>query len=252
METTNHLFCDGEVALKVWKYFQDACGLSINSVGGIRAKFIRWWLIKPQNKVHDMILQCLPSIICWEIWKYRYTYKYEGIRSSIHRIIGQITYLMQLLLSTEFPSLPFMSSFLRICQLVDIIKPQLHILPVRWNKPSVGEFKLNVDGCSKGNPGNAGCGGVLRDHLGRLIMAFTVYLGSCSNNSAEAQAIKTGVRWCLDHGFNRLTVESDSLVVIQMIRGEISTTWHIKDEISAIQAMNLIGNFHYVHTLQRR
>jgi hypothetical protein len=34
--------------------------------------------------------------------------------------------------------------------------------------------KLNVDGCSEGNPGFAGAGGVLRDSLGSWIKGFAI------------------------------------------------------------------------------
>lgn len=157
---------------------------------------------------------------------------------------------MQLLLSAQFPPLSFTSPFPRIIQMVDRIKRMLSIIPVIWNNPTFGEFKLNVDGCSKGNPGNAGGGGILRDHLGHMVMAFTVYLGCCSNNSAEVQASKTGMRLCLDHGFNKLTIESDSLLVLQMIKGEISTAWQIREEVKEIQAMNTDGQFQFTHTFR--
>lgn len=134
--------------------------------------------------------------------------------------------------------------------MVDKIKPQLNIILVRWNKLAIEDLKLNIDGCSKGNPGNAGGGGILRYHLGHMIMEFTIYLGCCSNSYAEAQAIKTGLRWCLDHGFNMVTIESDSFLMIQIIKGNITTSWHIKDEISEIQAMNLVGHFQFDHTFR--
>ncbi|KAH0750115.1 hypothetical protein KY290_029347 [Solanum tuberosum] len=35
---------------------------------------------------------------------------------------------------------------------------------------------------------------------------------------AEALALKIGLRWCLDHGFHRVTVESDSRLIIQMVK----------------------------------
>ena len=40
---------------------------------------------------------------------------------------------------------------------------------VGWKYPHEERIKLNVDGCSKGNPGVAGAGGVIRDHLGAWI-----------------------------------------------------------------------------------
>lgn len=37
---------------------------------------------------------------------------------------------------------------------------------VRWECPPRGWMKINFDGASKGNPGTAGCGVVLRDEGG--------------------------------------------------------------------------------------
>ena len=38
-------------------------------------------------------------------------------------------------------------------------------------------FKLSVDGASKGNPGNVGCGGVVRDEASKWLGDFTYNLG---------------------------------------------------------------------------
>ncbi|KAH0724880.1 hypothetical protein KY284_000745 [Solanum tuberosum] len=107
--------------------------------------------------------------------------------------------------------------------MMDNIKPKLDITPVMWSKPNHRKYKLNVDGCSKDNPGSAGGGGILRNHIGHMIMAFTAYFGHSSNNLAEARAIKMGLKWCIDHGFNVLIIEYDSLIVINMIN-EVATT----------------------------
>lgn len=48
VEDLNHLFSQRQIAGKVWKYFQDACGLSMPSVDNIRVKLMRW-AYKPQN-----------------------------------------------------------------------------------------------------------------------------------------------------------------------------------------------------------
>ncbi|WMV55670.1 hypothetical protein MTR67_049055 [Solanum verrucosum] len=80
-----------------------------------------------------------------------------------------------------------------------------------------------------------------------MIMAFAFYLGECSNNYAEIQAIKIGLKWCLDNGFRNLIIESDSLLTIHMINGNISTSWLLKYEIKKIQAMNAEGHIQFNH-----
>ena len=37
---------------------------------------------------------------------------------------------------------------------------------IRWERPPQGWMKLNTDGSANGNPGLAGCGGVIRDDAG--------------------------------------------------------------------------------------
>ncbi|KAH0711931.1 hypothetical protein KY289_007890 [Solanum tuberosum] len=175
-EDSNHLFSYSQVARKVWNFFENALGLICDNTDSIHIKLMRWWLTKSPNKVHELIFQCLPSVIFWEIWKYRCTYKYEGTRPSSSSIMHKTTYLIQLVLTSQFPSLQTHSNFRNICLMMDNIKPKLDIIPVWWSRPNLGDFKLNVDGCSKGNPGSVGGGGILRNHLGHMIMAFTTYL----------------------------------------------------------------------------
>lgn len=54
-----------------------------------------------------------------------------------------------------------------------------------WNKSIRGWIKLNVDGCCHGNLGNCGDGGILQDHGGNFISAFSTYFGHGTNNEAE-------------------------------------------------------------------
>ena len=165
-------------------------------------------------------------------------------------IIYQISNLLYLIINSQFPELPLSHSIISISHLIDHITPKLEIKLVKWKRPNYNELKLNVDGCSKGNPGSAGGGGVLRDHAGQMIMAFSAYFGFCSKNSAEALALKTGLRWCLDHDFHRVAVESDSLLIIQMVKGMIDSPWHMKDDIKQIQSMSSLGDFSFIHTFR--
>ncbi|KAH0649792.1 hypothetical protein KY284_029704 [Solanum tuberosum] len=246
-DNINHLFCYGQIAEKVWKFFEHTLGLLWPNSDSIRTKLMRWWRIKSTNKVLELTTQCLPSVICWELWKHRCTYKYEGTKIYSGNIIHQATYHIHLILTSQFPSLKFPTKFQSICRMMENIKPKIDITPVLWSKPNYGEYKLNVDSCSKGNPGSASGGGILRNHMGHMIMAFTIYFGHSSNNLAEARAIKIGLKWCIDHCFNVLTIESDSLTVINIINKATTTIWSIKEESNDIHNMTSKGNFQFIH-----
>ncbi|KAK4737271.1 hypothetical protein R3W88_000968 [Solanum pinnatisectum] len=90
-------------------------------------------------------------------------------------------------------------------------------------RPNYNELNLNVDGCSK------------RNHVSAA--AFSVYLSFSSNNLAEALSPKTCLRWCLDHGFHKVTIDSDFILIIHMVKGKINPFWQIKDDIKHIQYM---------------
>ncbi|KAL0427613.1 UNVERIFIED_CONTAM: putative ribonuclease H protein [Sesamum latifolium] len=64
---------------------------------------------------------------------------------------------------------------------------------VRWVPPVLGWIKLNSDGASKGNPGIAGGGGILRDNNGRGIFAFQLFFGTTTSTFAELAALVRGL-----------------------------------------------------------
>lgn len=58
-------------------------------------------------------------------------------------------------------------------------------IPVKWNKPPAGWYKLNTDGASLGNPGSAGEGGLIRDSLGNWVKGFFRSIGRATSMVAE-------------------------------------------------------------------
>ena len=75
---------------------------------------------------------------------------------------------------------------------------------ISWKYPKDGWIKLNTDGCSKGNPGVAGAGGVIRDHMGSWIGGFAKNIGICSSVTAELWAIYFGLQSTWDKGFRKV------------------------------------------------
>ncbi|KAL3499740.1 hypothetical protein ACH5RR_038833, partial [Cinchona calisaya] len=78
---------------------------------------------------------------------------------------------------------------------------------------------LEFDGASKGNPGQAGAGVVLRADDGSLSCRLREGLGIATCNVAEYRAIILGLKYALDKGFTSIRVRGDSkLVCMQMVK----------------------------------
>lgn len=81
-------------------------------------------------------------------------------------------------------------------------------------------YKLNFDGCSKGNPGLCGAGAVLYKH-GEEIWNESYFVGeNCTNNQAEYAGLILGLQQAISMQIKELVVEGDSLLVINQMKGE--------------------------------
>ncbi|GFR43359.1 hypothetical protein Agub_g4430 [Astrephomene gubernaculifera] len=101
--------------------------------------------------------------------------------------------------------------------------------PVRSNTL----YQLEFDGASRGNPGKAGCGAVLRRlDTGDVVCRLRKYMGSNStNNEAEYTALLEGLKMARRLGVTRLQAQGDSKLVVQQVQGR----WAInKDHLRAL------------------
>ena len=89
--------------------------------------------------------------------------------------------------------------------------------PMKWSSPPLGWFKLNTDGASLGNPGLAGGGGVIRNHLGDWVGGFSRAIGVTTSVQVELRALKDGLNLAIDLGILNLEIEMDSLVAVQCV-----------------------------------
>ena len=84
---------------------------------------------------------------------------------------------------------------------------------------------VNVDGGSRGNPGPAAIGVVVRDQDGEVIADIAEPIGSATNNVAEYRALIRGIELAADHGATELELRGDSELVVKQVRGE----YRVKD-----------------------
>jgi ribonuclease HI len=87
------------------------------------------------------------------------------------------------------------------------------------------ELTAFIDGASSGNPGHAGAGVVFRDSSQEEVTTLSVYLGETTNNVAEYRALILALEKALDLGARRLTVFSDSELLVKQLGG----TYRVKN-----------------------
>lgn len=75
------------------------------------------------------------------------------------------------------------------------------------------------DGASRGNPGPAGAGAVLRDERGRIVGQVCKYLGRVTNNQAEYAALVLALEAALELGADAVEVTLDSELLVRQING---------------------------------
>lgn len=76
------------------------------------------------------------------------------------------------------------------------------------------------DGASIGNPGEAGCGALLVDEAGEVLLEDYKYLGRATNNAAEYEGAILALKLASDLGANRVELRVDSELLANQIAGK--------------------------------
>ncbi|XP_028245661.1 uncharacterized protein LOC114423201 isoform X1 [Glycine soja] len=113
---------------------------------------------------------------------------------------------------------------------------------------------VEFDGASKGNPGKAGAGAILRANDGSLICRVREGVGIATNNAAEYRAMILGMKYALKKGFTGICIQGDSKLVCMQIDGSwkvknenLFTLYNVakelKDKFSSFQISHVLRNF---------
>jgi len=87
------------------------------------------------------------------------------------------------------------------------------------NAPAAA-YRANIDGGSRGNPGPASYGVVIRDPRGGVVAKLKKYIGRTTNNVAEYYGLIAALDYAQQHGIRALRVESDSELLVRHMRGQ--------------------------------
>lgn len=79
--------------------------------------------------------------------------------------------------------------------------------------------RINIDGASRGNPGPAAYGVLIRDPRGETVAKLKKCIGRFTNNVAEYYGFIAAMDYALSHGVRAIRVESDSELLVKQMRG---------------------------------
>ncbi len=87
------------------------------------------------------------------------------------------------------------------------------------NAPAAA-YRANIDGGSRGNPGPASYGVVIRNPRGEVVAKMKKYIGRMTNNVAEYYGLIAALDYAQSHGIRALRVESDSELLVRQMGGQ--------------------------------
>ncbi len=111
---------------------------------------------------------------------------------------------------------------------------------------------IYTDGGSRGNPGPAATGVVIKNEKNKTLMAYGEYLGKQTNNYAEYSAVLSAFKKALKLKADEIECIMDSKLVCEQLKGN----WKIKEPTLQklfVQTYNVMQKFKKVtlkHTLR--
>lgn len=199
-ETLLHLFRDCPRAANIWRAFPMPSSIS----SSFSLDWTSW--INAQLHCHSVVTDgfkwCnLFVFVCWYIWKWRNKQVFDS----------------NFVMPTCFANIVWKYAIdWRKAQNKSNSAPLYNFSMLSWQKPSAGSFKLNIDGTRVSLSGKIGAGGVIRDHCGTWIGGFQVNLGVGDVIQAEAWGLLYGLKLALQLKIDRLEVETDSAVLVNL------------------------------------
>jgi ribonuclease HI len=83
----------------------------------------------------------------------------------------------------------------------------------------IAGYRANIDGGSRGNPGPAAYGVVIRDAKGEVVAKLKKYIGRMTNNVAEYYGLIAALDYVQSQKIKALRIESYSELLVKQMRG---------------------------------
>ena len=143
----------------------------------------------------------------WLLWKHRNATIFRNLhtQANVHK-------------DALFRSLEF-----QYCGLNNRNLGNKRVVQVRWESPQMGWACLNTDGAAAGNPGQAGCGGLIRNEHGEWLCGFSRSIGCADSFMAEFWGLRDGLTLYIDLHLIVVDVQLDAKAVVQFLANPSSS-----------------------------
>ncbi|XP_016747371.1 uncharacterized protein [Gossypium hirsutum] len=221
----NHLFRDCAVTREVWKT------LSFQNIMMYQSEdFVQWltWALEQLNPNQSRLFCCA----LWAIWGDRNRNIHEGIVSNGIEVANFVSnYII------ELTGLEQRSS--------EIMKENK-----RWTHPQWDSIKINFDGAYNQFQNRSASSVVARDSDGKILLScLEIHNGVPSAFATEAIACQKAVQVGVDHGWQALIFEGDSLAIIKKCNKKDQDRSMVGAYIYDIQQKMLeVKNIRFLHT----
>ncbi|EOX96783.1 Uncharacterized protein TCM_005954 [Theobroma cacao] len=250
-ESLIHVLWENPVAKQVWNFFAKLFQIYILNPRHVSQIIWAWYVSGDYvRKGHFRVL--LPLFICWFLWLERNDAKHRHTGLYPDRVIWRtMKHCRQLYDGSLLQQWQWKGDTDIAAMLGFSFPPQQHASPqiIYWKKPSIGEYKLNVDGSSR-NGLHAATGGVLRDHTGKLIFGFSENIGPCNSLQAELRALLRGLLLCKERHIEKLWIEMDALAAIQLIQPSKKGPYDIRYLLESIRMCLSSFSYRLSHTFR--
>ncbi|KAK0598182.1 hypothetical protein LWI29_032329 [Acer saccharum] len=231
-ENIDHVLSVGDMAADIWRRASVVFGIPFQRVLPRKNRVTNWFYYARKSSIKGVLIGLLPCLITWCLWNRRCKARMEGVYQGADQRWRSVRYWVRSLAEDKVSSRDLNSTDFFIMKELQIQHHRVFARPGKffsWTKPPAGWIKLNCDGSCRGNPGNSGGGGVIRDCHGMAIAAFSSFFGNGTNNSAELKAIMEGIRLCKRLLHFNVIIESDSRIVVDWLRKGRCSLWYLWD-----------------------
>ncbi|XP_075100004.1 uncharacterized protein LOC142176387 [Nicotiana tabacum] len=249
-ETTTHVFFRSYAARATWSYFLTNSGIAVEGLS-LQQAILKCWTLQVLPRIKP-IFQALPSIILWELWKRCNSYKHVD-SVSVSRVIYQISSTLQALVKVRKPSIKNVPhKWPDLLKMLEHYTPSLKVTKVLWELPNPGWVKVNTDGVSRGNPGRSSIGFVIRDEEGDVKYALGKETLEVTNSVAEAIAIAIAeaLKYCVEHGYTHILLQTNSMMLKNVIEGKCSAPWSVIEYVEEIKEIIQRWNVSVLHIMR--